>query len=253
MAVYFKLIHRETFKPALFTAAFLVPLSIPGIHMAARLIPSKAPVEIVQSLPVGASARAVPSFPQSKVPSFPQSKIIGDSGYEVEFPSSQEKGAFGDLLTEERLIVQGWRTDFNIDDEAHGIDGVYVRYEKGSPQKIRDILIVENKVDSGRLDPGTGTRPKQMTNEWIEMSVDKMLANDRTRSTGELIQANPDLVRKELWRHNLDEGRTTISRLDGEAKTELGSEREILHYMSDLVRNICESKQPLIVCLPASR
>lgn len=46
MAVYFKLIHREKFKPALFTTVFLVPLSIPGLHTAARLIPSKAPVEI---------------------------------------------------------------------------------------------------------------------------------------------------------------------------------------------------------------
>lgn len=98
MAVYFKLIHREKFKPTLFTAAFLVPLSIPGLHTAARLIPSKAPVEIVQNLPFGASAKKVGD----------SGKKIGDSGYEVKFQNTHEMGKFGDWLTARRLITQGY-------------------------------------------------------------------------------------------------------------------------------------------------
>lgn len=238
MVVYFKLNHRKKFKPTLFTAAFLVPLSIPGLHTAARLIPSKAPVEIIQNLPVGASAKAISSFPQSK--------NIGNSGYVVEFPNSQNKGTFGDWLTAKRLTAQGYEKLESKPNNIHGIDGVYVRYEKGDPQKIQDILIVEDKVDKGRLNPG------QMTDQWIEEAVNNMLANDKTRFTGELIRANPDLVRKELWRHDLDKGSTTISRLDGEANIVPGS-KGTEHYMSSLVRKRCESKQPTIVCLPANQ
>ena len=233
MAVYFKLIHREKFKPALFTAAFLVPLSIPGLHTAARLAPSKAPVEILQNLPIGTFA-----------------KKVGDSGYEVKFQNTHEMGRFGDWLTARRLTAQGYKKRDSKLNAVHGIDGVYVRNEKDNPQKIQEILIVENKVGNAQLNRPLG----QMTDEWINDTVEKMLKNDndKTRSTGELIRANPDLVRKELWRHDLDNGSTTISRLDGEANI-VPSSKGMEHYMSSLVRKRCETKQPTIVCLPASR
>lgn len=235
MAVYFKLNQRKKFKPTLFKAIFLIPLSIPGLHTAARLIPSKAPVEIVQSLPVGASTKAISSFPQSKK--------IGDSGYMVEFPNSQKKGTFGDWLTAKRLTAQGYEKLESKPNKIYGIDGVYVRYEKGSSQKVQDILIVEDKVDKGRLNP------EQMTDQWIEKAVKNMLANDRTRFAGELIRANSGLVRKELWHHDLDKGSTVIHRLDGEANI-IPESKRTEHYIDNSVRKRCESKQSNIVCHP---
>lgn len=123
-----------------------------------------------------------------------------------------------------------------------------MRNEKYNPKKIREILIVENKVGKAQLNHTLG----QMTDEWIKDKVEKMLKNDKMRSTGELIRANPDLVRKELWRHDLNKGSTTIYRLDREANIVPGS-KETEHYMSSLVRKRCESKQPTIICLPASQ
>ena len=38
LGIYLKLLHRKKFKPELFVALFLVPLSIPGIPTAAKLI-----------------------------------------------------------------------------------------------------------------------------------------------------------------------------------------------------------------------
>ena len=239
MAVYFKLIHREKFKPALFTTIFLVPLSIPGLHTAARLIPSKAPVEISQSVPTGVPAKANSPFPQSKK--------IGDSGYKVEFPSSQKKGTFGDWLTAKRLTAGGYEKWKSKRGEIHGIDGVYVRYEEGNPQKVQKILIVENKV--GRAPINRKTR--QMTKEWIDEAVEQMLENDGTHRTGELIRANSGLVSKELWRHDLDKGSTVIHRLDDEANKVPGTERTE-HYIDNLVQKRCESKQPTIICHPVS-
>ena len=42
MTIYFKLLHRETFKRNIFLTMFLIPLSIPGIHTAAQFTPKVA-------------------------------------------------------------------------------------------------------------------------------------------------------------------------------------------------------------------
>lgn len=122
-----------------------------------------------------------------------------------------------------------------------------MRYEEGNPQKVQKILIVENRVDGAKLEPKTG----QMTKEWIDEAVERMLENHGTRRTGELIRANSGLVSKELWHHYLDKGSTVIHRLDDEANKVPGTERTE-HYIDNLVQKRCESKQPTIVCHPVS-
>lgn len=47
MTVYWKLLHRDTFRPEVFTVLVLIPLGIPGIHMTGKLVRIGA-VEIVQ-------------------------------------------------------------------------------------------------------------------------------------------------------------------------------------------------------------
>ena len=241
MTVYFMLIHREKFKPTLFMTAFLVPLSIPGLHTAAKLIPSKAPA-ILQSVPVGVPAKARSIFPQKQ--------RVGNSGYEVEFPDSHSKGTFGDWLTAAWLTARGYKKLDSKLDKIHGIDGVYLRYEKDNPKKIQEILLVETKVGKARINRQT----EQMTDGWSNDKVDKMRAseNNKIRETGELIHANPGLVRKELWHHDLNNGNTTIYRLDSEAKMVSGT-KQAEHYISNLVRKRCESQNPTIVCHSAGQ
>ena len=122
MAVYFKLIHREKFKPAVFTTAFLVPLSVPGCHMLAKLMPSKAPVGILQ--PNNTTAKVLSDFPQWNK--------VGDSGYLVRFKNSHEKGKYGDSLTAKQLTAkgEGYRKSKSKTNKIHGIDGVVCAVRK---------------------------------------------------------------------------------------------------------------------------
>ena len=125
-----------------------------------------------------------------------------------------------------------------------------MRYENSNPQEIQQILIVENKVDTAQLNRKTG----QMTDDWIENRVEKMLASDdaEIRSTGELIRLNPGLVRKELWHHDLNPGITNIHLLDDNAIIVPESKRTKTS-ISYWTRERCESKQPTIICRPISQ
>ena len=227
--VYFKLLHREKFKPQLFASLFLLPLSIPGIHTTSKLLP-KIPS-------IGTITDDVP-IPRGKS-AYPQRVRVADSDYVVDFPNPHSKGRLGDALTARRLTGAKYRKLTSKLDEIHGIDGVYVRYDGiGIPQ---EILIVENKVDSANLAPG------QMTDEWISTSLRKMLdhPDESVRQTAELIQSNPNVVRKELWHHDLKSGITTIYSLDDIAnRTPLRKEQ----FIGKQVRTRCESRNPTISC-----
>lgn len=228
--VYFRLLHREKFKPNLFWTLFLIPLSIPGIHTAGKLIPRVAPIETVKP------AKII----KSSAP-FPQTVHVYGSGYQVEFLDSQSKGRLGDSLTARRLTAEGYTKETSKLDQVHGIDGVFVRYNThGRPKKI---LVVENKVDKGRL------TSHQMTDDWIKREVDKMLKNPeaKVRHTGRLIQKYRHLVHKELWHHDLRNGKTTISVLDGEANKSSFREEK---YIGNQIKRRCQTGNPTISCFP---
>ena len=233
LTVYFRLLHREKFKPVLFSTLFLIPLSIPGIHTVGKLIPKLPFVEKLAPVSVGKLSKSPAAFPR---------RIhIGDSGYIVEFRNSQEMGKLGDALTVKQLTAQGYTKEDSKWDKIHGIDGVYLRKSNGKPKEIR---IIENKVGSGRL------TSEQMTDMWINKQVDKMLGHtdDRVRRTGVLIRANRSLVHKQLWHYDLNSGKQTICSLDAEAK-KTSCDKGI--NISNLVKKRCESKKPSIRCFPA--
>ena len=227
--VYFKLFHRNRFKPQLFATMFLLPLSIPGIHTAGKLLP-KIPA-------VGTIADDIPTQVGGK--RFPQTVRVAESGYVVLFPNSHSKGRMGDALTAKRLTGAGYRKLPSKISEIHGIDGVYVRY--GGNGKLQGVLIVENKVDSASLAPG------QMTKEWISGRVRKMLdhSNETVRQTGEIVQGNPDMVRKELWHHDMDSGTTIIYSLNDAGKRQFERKER---FLGKQIRTRCESNSPTISC-----
>lgn len=224
--LYFKLLHREKFKPQLFASLFLLPLSIPGIHTTGKLFRAS---EIIKELPA----------PKIKTQYF-QETVVADSGYIVKFRDSHEKGRLGDSLTARHLTAKRYDKEISKLDKVHGIDGVYVR--RDSSRKPLDITIVENKVDSSRLSPG------QMSDDWVGEKLARMMehGDDSLRQTARLIRSNPDIVRKELWHHNLRTGTTSIYSLDeGGQQTLLRTKQ----FLSKQVRVRCESKNPTITCV----
>lgn len=242
MIVYRELKRREKFKPVRFRYLFLIPLGIHGpVTVGKIVVPTEYPVKKL----IQRSLKETPTETSSrKAPRYPLRNSVGDSGYEIEFPNPHSKGKFGDSLTARRLTAQGYRKEPSKLDKIHGIDGVYVQYyDNGSP---REILIVESKVDSGKL----GT--KQMTDERIAELVEGMLvhADPKVRRTGELIRENPGLVHKELWHHYLASGKTTVSRLDAEAKE---TSVKTYNYIGSATRKRCESSNPGIACIAATQ
>lgn len=242
MMLYRKLKLKETFKPARFKSLFLIPLGIHGpVTVGKMILPTEFPVKkliqrFFKETPTETSSR--------KAPRYPLRNRVGDSGYEIVFRDPHSKGRFGDSLTARRLTAQGYRKEPSKLNTIHGMDGVYVQYyDNGSP---REILIVESKVDSGKLGA------KQMTDERIAELVEKMLAHADTevRRTGKLIRENPGLVRKELWHHYLASGKTTVSRLDAEARE---TSVKTYNYIGSATQKRCESSKPTIVCIPATQ
>lgn len=254
VGVYFKLRRRAKFNSAVFMALFLIPLSIPGIHTAVKLVPEMGKVmpavgKLVLLIPGVQTAKKLIPLNASeirkldKIPKpFPQWPQIGDSGYRVEFKGTLSKGTFGDWLTARRMGVKRYTKLPSKIDKSHGLDGVYARYSNGN---LQEVLIVENKVDGGKL------KPRQMTDEWITKQVDKMIdhADEKVRRTGELIRSSPDLVRKELWHHDLDDGVTTISSLDAKAGK---ISNRVEKFISNQVRKRCESAMKDLICLPVN-
>ena len=233
MAVYFRLLHRNKFKPTLFTALFLVPLSVPGIHTTGKVLQNTAPTVILKR---SESARSTSAFPQ---------KIeVQDSGYGIEFPDTHSKGTFGDALTAAQLKRAGYMEVPSKITQIKGIDGVYLRHNNKG--EMKEILVIENKVDSSTL------AKDQMTDEWVKNNVTLMLAhpNEAVRHTGQLIRDNPNLVRKQLWHHNLSSGETRISSLDRDAtkslvRTESG--------LGKKVRDVCQTNDPDFTCFSTKR
>lgn len=224
--VYFKLLHREKFKPQVFASLFLLPLSIPGIHTTGKLFRAS---EIIRELPA----------PKLGKPYF-QETIVADSGYIVKFRNSHEKGRLGDALTARYLTAKQYDKLNSKLDKVHGIDGVYVHHDHSG--KPLDIIIVENKVDSSTLNPG------QMSNDWIEERLVRMMKHedDSLRQTATLIRTNRNIVRKELWHHNLRSGTTSIFSLDDGGQQTLLRTKQ---FLGKQVRVRCETKNPTISCV----
>ena len=233
MTVYFRLLHRNRFKPTIFTALFLIPLSVPGIHTTGKILQKFAPTEILKR---SEFARPVYAFPQRiEVPS---------SGYGIEFPNALSKGDFGDALTANRLKYAGYMAAPSKVTQIKGIDGVYLRHENDGT--LKEIRIVENKVDRGVL------IKDQMTDMWVKNNVTQMLSrsNEAVRHTGQLIRDNPNLVRKQLWHHDLSSGKTKIYSLDRHAT------KKLIRTDSDLgkqVRDICQSNDLDFTCFSTTR
>ena len=234
--IFLKLLKRNTFKPALFLPMVLIPLGIPGVHMVAK-IAKVGCVEITQKYGmyfVKSSTCKVDAVKQL----WPQIKttIIG----KIKFENSHVKGRLGDRLSALRLTGMGYKKLNSKLNSLHGIDGVYIK--KLNNGKIREILIVENKVDGSQLAYGP---PRQMSDEWVMNNAKKMVNqnNETLRKTGELIintmNNNPKLMQKQLWKHDLESGYTSVKILGKDAESVMTKSKLKDNMISNELKKWC--------------
>lgn len=117
---------------------------------------------------------------------------------------------FGELLTSAYLGAQGWK---QLPSKAHGgrgIDGIFVRELRGGGGY--ECLAVEGKTN------GASYSPAAMTDEKLAADIESLYELGALTKTeaDELLRAlaeGPSFFRKELWRHDLSSGLTTITEL----------------------------------------
>ena len=122
----------------------------------------------------------------------------------------QVQGDFGELLTAAHLASQGWK---GLPSKLHGgrgIDGLFVREVRGGGGF--ECLAIETKTNNTDYDPGS------MSDAKLEADLARLYeVGALTKPTGdELIRTlrqGPSFFRKELWRHDLSSGLTTVTEL----------------------------------------
>mgnify|MGYP000184200039 CR=1 FL=1 len=120
------------------------------------------------------------------------------------------QGDFGEVMTAVVLGAQGWKQLPSKLQGRRGIDGLFVREVRGGGGY--ECLATETKTNSG------GYEPKSMTDEKLAADIAALYEVGALSKTNadELLRAldqGASFFRKELWRHDLSNGMTTINEL----------------------------------------
>lgn len=251
--IFWRLSKRSTFKRHLFIPLVMVPLGIPGAHVVGQLAQTGV-IEVSQKVGIGIlkygdsldglAIRNVDTLVEAVpiIRHFPRTmKTVAG---EVTFKHSFEKGTLGDALTARRFTALGYSKLPSKYNMVNGIDGIFVK--RNGAGEIVELVIVETKVDTGRL------ALKQMTDEWVSTAVTKMrtAADAEVSRTGDLVRTvllnQPEIVRKELWQHRLSNGSTIVRSVDS-----TGRPGAILREWSDsFIKNqlLARCRQGVLQC-----
>lgn len=141
----------------------------------------------------------------------------------------KQKGAVGEITTIDFLRKNGWThlsTKSGKDDR--GIDAVL--------QKGNELLLIESKINSSRLVDG------QMSDEWIQNSLAaaERSKKKQVRSTARTVKhaLAEGMVKKQLWRHNISEGKASVHTLDESGKPQKDEAPQLLEVSRFLDRAI---------------
>jgi hypothetical protein len=120
------------------------------------------------------------------------------------------EGDFGELLTSAYLSSQGWKQLQSKVHGGQGIDGIFVRELRGGGGF--ECLAVEGKTN------GASYSSTSMSDEKLEADIARLYELGALTKTeaDELLRAlaeGPSFFRKELWRHDLSSGLTTVTEL----------------------------------------
>lgn len=149
--------------------------------------------------------------------------------------NGQVKGDFGELLTAAILTQQGWRQlPSKIDPHGHGIDGLFIRRGLFGWR----VLITETKCNASTY------RPAQLEIAKLIRALGDLYAVGTLdwKTSDAIIRAlkwRSPRVTKELWRHHLHTGHTTITRTNrlGHLKPHT-RQRDAVHLMESLAMMI---------------
>jgi len=163
------------------------------------------------------------------------------SGQVVVFRNSHEKGQLGDRLTALRLTARGYRKLTSKYDNVRSFDGVYVK--RNYFGDMEEIRLIENKVNSSRLNPGP---PPQMSDAWIVNNCNKMRATgdpELARTATLVLNAlKNNRLERELWHHVLATGTTTVREVTSSGKPQEASVRWQDRLISNEIGRQCRRK-----------
>jgi len=120
------------------------------------------------------------------------------------------QGDFGEVMTAVALSAQGWKQLPSKLQDRRGIDGLFAREVRGGGGY--ECLAIETKTNSGNYDPAQMSDAKlaaDITGLYEVGALSKANTDELLRALGQ----GPSFFRKELWRHDLTNGMTTITEL----------------------------------------
>ena len=142
---------------------------------------------------------------------------------------------FGELLTVAVLAAEGWKKLPSRLQGGQGIDLLLVRELKGAAGY--EARAVEVKTNTGSYNHET------MSDERLAAALGRLHDTGAfdAATLEELLRGlwqGPPYFRKELWRHQLDSGATTIFELDETGKKMSAQPRALAHVMDALFQTI---------------
>jgi hypothetical protein len=198
-----------------------------GLALRERWTGAPAPAPVKNEVPLSRRADAVePGRPLQPPPTPPEKKQTQkqtplqlrfadtpDLGA-TDFSTSQVQGDFGEMLTDAILAHEGWKKFASKFGGGRGIDGLFVREVRGGGGF--EALAVETKTNLAHYDPSS------MSDAKLERDIGALYAEGAFgRSVNEAtarelirgLKSGPPFFRKELWRHDLSSGVTTVTQL----------------------------------------
>ena len=177
-------------------------------------------------------------------------KLIAGKRLVAKYDNTLQKGTIGDAATARKMTGKGYKKLPSKINGNQGIDGIYVKNNLDG--SVHEIIVVENKVDKSQLNRGTENRAPQMSEQWVENNIDKMLGSPdpETRKTAQLLRENADKVKYQLHHHTLPTdlspeapgGITKVYELDKNGNKVKLLYEEKGNTLKDLAKNGCGKK-----------
>ena len=124
--------------------------------------------------------------------------------------ASQVQGDFGELLTAVKLSADGWKQLPSKMLGGRGIDGLFVRELRSGGGF--EALATETKTNAASYAPASMSDDK-LAGDIGELASGEALPQSIADELARALRQGPSFFRKELWRHDLSSGLTTISEL----------------------------------------
>ncbi len=172
--------------------------------------------------------------------------------YPSAFASHLDQGAFGEALTVMMMAAEGWRPiNGKPGPGPQGIDGIFFRRETGGWRAV----LIETKTNTSPY------KPAAMSDEKVLGDLDALYLTAGDARLGEVyaaissaLQTGDPCVEKQLWRHQLEAGRTLMDPLSSKGQVLPGrSFRPVKTEMEALMAAVGELDRTGVILARSSR